>query len=345
MKPASIKDIARALGISIGTVDRALHGRSDVSAATRARVLKKAEQLGYSPNVAARSLKLNRRLRIGAYFPEQIASFFDPVRSGVRAAASAALGMTVDLVFRSFPRLDEGDVEMLAADAGKKFDGILIAPGNPDRIEPTLRALARQGVAVVCVASDAPRSERLASVAIDAHASGAIAAELFSRTISKAGNLATITGELKTLDHAEKLRGFAANLALYAPHLALLPAIETHESAKEAHRKACTLLSRSPHPLGIYISTANSMLVLRALEEANLLGRVQVITTDLFSELVPYIESGKVFATLYQRPFTQGKAALELLLRHLVDGTTPNPVTRFAPDIVMRSNLGLFSIS
>jgi LacI family transcriptional regulator len=290
-------------------------------------------------------LKLNRRLRIGVYFPGQIASFFDPVRSGVRAAASAALGVSVDLVFRSFPRLDEGEVEMLAADAGRKFDGVLIAPGNPDRIEPTLRALARQGVAVVCVASDAPRSERLASVAVDAHASGAIAAELFSRTISKAGNLATITGELKTLDHAEKLRGFAASLALYAPRLVLLPAIETHESAKEAYRKARTLLSRAPYPLGIYISTANSMPVLRALEETNLLGRVQVIATDLFAELVPYMESGKVFATLYQRPFTQGKAALELLLRYLVDGTTPNPVTRFAPDIVMRSNLGLFSIS
>jgi DNA-binding LacI/PurR family transcriptional regulator len=58
MKPPSIKDIAQALGISIGTVDRALHGRSDVSPKTRARVLKKAEQIGYRPNIAARSLKL-----------------------------------------------------------------------------------------------------------------------------------------------------------------------------------------------------------------------------------------------------------------------------------------------
>jgi LacI family transcriptional regulator len=164
MRPPSIKDIAQALGISIGTVDRALHARSDVSPTTRARVLKKAEQLGYRPNLAARSLKLNRRLRIGIYFPRHIASFFDPLRAGVRAAASASTGVNLELTFRTFPRLDEVDVEMLTADESEKFDGILVAPGNPDHIGPALNVLARRGVAIVCVASDAPRSERLASV-------------------------------------------------------------------------------------------------------------------------------------------------------------------------------------
>src|SRR5258708_2311976 len=274
MKPPSITDIAKALGISIGTVDRALHGRPDVSPTTRARVLKKAEQLGYRPNLAARSLKLNRRLRIGVYFPREISSFFDPLRSGVRAAASASAGVNVELIFRTFPRLDEGDVELLKSDTGENFDGILVTPGNPDHIGPTLNMLGRQGIAIVCVASDAPRSERLASVTADAQASGAIAAELFSRTIYKTGHLATITGELTTLDHAEKLRGFAANLAVFAPHLSLLPAFESHEQPKVAYRQAAALLSRKPYPLGIYVSTANSIPVLRALEEEGLLGEV-----------------------------------------------------------------------
>jgi len=343
MKPPSIKDIAHALDISIGTVDRALHGRAGISPTTCARVLKKAEQLGYRPNIAARSLKLNRRLRIGAYFPEQIASFFDPLRAGVRAAASAVVGVNLDIVFRSFPRLDEGDLELLRSDSARHFDGILMTPGNPKRIETPLRAFARKGVPIICVASDAPLSERLAAVTVDAYASGAIAAELFSRTISKAGHLATITGDLGTLDHAEKLRGLAANLAVYAPRLTLLPAIESHESTKEAYRRAKKLLAHTPYPLGIYISTANSLPVLRALEEKGLLGEVEVIATDVFPELFPFIESGKILATLDQRPFTQGRTALELLLRYLIHGTVPQSVTRIAPHIVLRSNLGLLS--
>lgn len=343
MKPPSIKDIARALGISIGTVDRALHGRSDVSPATRARVLKKAEELGYQPNIAARSLKLNRRLRIGVYFPQEIASFFDVLRAGVRAAAAASTGVNVELVFRTFPRLGKGDVELLKADAKEPFDGILVTPSDPDHIGPALNDIARRGIPVVCVASDAPRTERLASVSTDAHASGAIAAELFSRTISRSGQLAMFVGDLTTLDHAEKLRGFAANLAVFGPHLSLLPAVESHEKPNMAYRQAISLLSRKPYPLGIYLSTANSLPVLKALEEKRLLGEIQIITTDLFPELLPYIESGKVIATLYQRPFTQGRRALELLLQFLVQGTPPESTTRLAPHIILRSNISLFT--
>jgi LacI family transcriptional regulator len=344
MKPPGIKEIAQALGISIGTVDRALNGRTDISLTTRARVLEKAAEIGYRPNIAARNLKLNRRLRIGVYFPRGIASFFDPVRAGVRAASSGVTGVNVELIFRTFSRLDEGDLELFAADANERFDGVLVAPGNPEHIGPALSALARRGVAVICVASDAPRSERLACVTTDAQASGAIAAELFSRTIQETGHLATITGDLTTLDHAEKLRGFAANLAVFAPKLSLLPAIESHEKPDLAYRQAVTLLSRQPYPRGIYVSTANSIPVLRALEEKQLFREVQVITTDLFPELIPYIESGKVLATLYQRPFTQGKTAFELLLRYLLQGIAPEPQTRLAPHIILRSNLSLFAV-
>jgi len=343
MKPASIKDIAQILGTSIGTVDRALHGRPGISAATRARILAKAEELGYRPNLAARSLKLNRALRIGVYLPRQIAAFFDAVRDGVRAGAAAASGRNVDLVFRSFPRLDEGDVELLAADQDEPFDGILLSPGNPARLAPALQALKLRSIPVVCVATDAPQSERLAAVTVDAAASGAIAAELFSRTLVQPGAVAAITGELATLDHAEKLRGFADQLALLAPHLFLLPVLESHDQPEEAYRQATALLGRKPLPQGIYISTANSAPVLRALEERNLLGQVQVIVTDLVPELLPFIEAGQILATLHQRPYTQGKTALELLLRHLVEGVTPQPITRLAPHIVLRSNLALFS--
>jgi len=140
-----------------------------------------------------------------------------------------------------------------------------------------------------------------------------------------------------------KLKGFAENLAVFAPQLSVLPAIESHEQPKVAYEQALELFSQEPSPAGIYISTANSLAVLRALQEKKVLGRVQIITTDLFPELVPFIESGKILATLYQRPFAQGKAALELLLRYLFQGTPPDGAIRLAPHIIMRSNLCLFT--
>ena len=135
-----------------------------------------------------------------------------------------------------------------------------------------------------------------------------------------------------------------ANLGLRgAPHLNLLPVVESHESADDAYRQSIALLKSKTRPDAIYISTANSLPVLRALEELRLLGLVQVIATDLYPELVPLLESGRVLATLYQRPEAQGKTALETLIAHLTDKNKTVRVHRFAPHIILRSNLSLFA--
>jgi LacI family transcriptional regulator len=342
-QPAGIKEIAEALGISIGTVDRALHGRPDVSLKTRAKVIKMAQQLNYKPNFAARSLKLNQRLRFAVHLPEQIACFFDPLREGILSAAANSLGTHVQLDFRAYPRLGEGDIESVEADLKEKYDGFILTAGNQSRIDPLLRKLANRQIPVVCVASDAPMSPRLATVAIDASVSGGIAAELLARTIPHGGTVVPITGDLNTQDHVEKLRGFAGALATFAPHLHLLPSIESHDRPDEAYRQTIALLRRDPHPDGIYINTANSLPVLRALQEQDLLGKIQVVTTDLFPELIPLIESGGILATLSQRPFRQGRLAFEILLNYLVQQIKPPSVIRLAPHIVLRSNLSLFS--
>lgn len=340
--PVGIKDIAKALGISIGTVDRALHGRAGISPKTRAKILNTAEKFNYRPNVAARNLKLNRRLHIAVHLPLQISSFFDPLREGIRTAAEAMVGVPMDLDFRTYPHMGRGDIESLETDVRRHYDGIILTPSNPSKFDALIHSLMAEGTQVVCVASDAPRSGRLASVSVHAEVSGAIAAELFARTIARPGQVSFITGDLSTQDHTEKLRGFAAALATIAPHLSLLPAVETHDRPRDAWRETMTLLNRKQRPSGIYVSTANSLPVLKALEEQRALDQVLVITTDLFPEITPFLESGKILATLYQRPAAQGKVALESLIRFLLDGTAPHAVTRLAPHIVFRSNLSLF---
>ena len=341
-KAAGIRDIAKALGTSIGTVDRALHGRSGVSARTKARVLRMAEQLGYKPNIAARSLKLNRSLRIAAVLPREIAAFFDPLREGIRRAADESVGMQLTLDFIDYPRLGSGDRAALESAAAKHYDGILFVPFRPRDLADVMRRIAAQGIPMLCVASDAPDSGRIGCVTVDAYTSGALAAELLSHKLQTPSRVATITGELAIFDHAEKLRGFAAGLAMLAPHLTLLPVVETHERPEDAWRQTTALLRSKTRPEGIYVSTANSLPVLRAIEEQKLLGRVQVITTDLFHELVPLLESGNVLATLYQRPDAQGKVAFETLFAHLMDKGSPVRTHRFAPHIILRSNLPLF---
>ncbi len=341
-KTVGIKDIANALGVSIGTVDRALHNRPGVNEKTKALVQKKAKELGYQPNLAAQALKLNRRLVVAAVLPKHIAHFFNPVREGIRAAAAAAVGVNLSLEFFEYPRLGDGDVEAFQRALQPHFDGIIFLPGDVRRYEPLIRKAAKDGTAVMCVGSDAPNTDRIGSVSVHASVSGAMAAELLSHTLTTKGEVAIFSGELSTLDHVEKLRGFAAALAVIAPHLTLLPALESHERPREAYRQAMELMREKSHPAGIYVSTANSMPVLKALEELGLLGKVKVVATDLFRELVPLVETGKVLATIYQRPMTQGKLALENLLVYLLRERKPQPAVQLSPHVIFRTNLPLF---
>lgn len=340
-QPVGIKDIARALGISTGTVDRALHAKPGVNAMTRARVLSMADSLGYRPNLAARYLKSRKQLRISVHLPREIALFWDSLREGIReAAAPFAPALHVD--FRSYPSLGEGDIPFFEEALRDGTNGLIIAPGNPAALKPYIRKAARQDIPVVCVVTDAPDTQRLASVSADPFTVGAVAGELLARFQPRGGKVAFFTGWLSTQDHAEKLRGFESSLTTTGRALRLGPVVEAHDDEREAHRRALAVLRAHPDLTSIYVSTVNSLPVLRAAEQEGRLPGLIVVTTDLFPELVERIRSGTIAATVYQRPLSQGRLALQALYQFLLDGTCPSARMHVVPHLVMRSNLELF---
>jgi LacI family transcriptional regulator len=339
--PVGIKDIARALGVSTGTVDRALHAKPGVNALTRARVLSMAESLGYRPNLAARYLKSRKQIRISVHLPREIAQFWDSLREGIReAAAPFAPGLAVE--FQSYPRLGEGDIPLFEQALREGTNGLIIAPGNPAALKSLIHKAARQNAPVVCVVSDAPATQRLTSVSADPFTIGAVAGELLARCQPAGGKVAFFTGWLSMHEHAEKLRGFESSLASFGGRLELGPVVEAHDDEEEGYRRALAVLRAHPDLTSIYVSTVNSPPVLRAAEQEGRLPGLIVVTTDLFPALVERIRTGTIAATVYQRPLSQGRLALQALYRFLMDGTCPPNRLVVVPHLVMRSNLELF---
>lgn len=340
-RPVGIKDIARALGVSIGTVDRALHSRGGINPITRDRVLKMARTLGYKPNLAARFLKAPRHLRISVNLPQQIASFYEQVRSGIRNASSP-FEPGVDLFFRNNPVLGEGEAELLeqALEDGSK--GLIVSPGRPAQLKGWIRKAAQQGVPVVCVVTDAPGTERLTTVSTDSFTSGGIVAELLARMLPSKGTVAIMTGDLSTCDHSEKVQGFEKYLSLADGRLKISAVLENHDDETTAYKQTRELLLHDKHLLAIYASTANSLGVIRAVEESDPERHLALVTTDLLPELIPLLRSGRILATINQRPERQGRMAFEALYHFLVEGKCPPARIKLNPHIVMQSNLDLF---
>jgi LacI family transcriptional regulator len=336
--PTNIKDLARRLGVSIGTIDRALNNKPDISPVTRARVLDLAQALGYTPNLAARYLKSRRQTRIAVHLPGRAAPFWETLRDGIRDAA-APFAPTLRVDFRSYPRLGDGDVPLLERELAQGTDGLIIAPGNPRSLAPLLEEAARRNIPVVCVVTDAPESPRLLSVSADPFTVGAVAGELLGRFMPGGGQAAFFTGWLTTQDHGDKLRGFTASLSRVAPAVRLGPIVEAHDDEREAHRLTREVLRAHPDLNGVYISTSNSVPVLRAAEREGRLAGLTVVATDVFPALADWIRAGKVAATVYQRPRTQGRLALQSLYQFLRNRHQPDASRRVVPYVVMASNL------
>lgn len=341
--PATLGDIAKSLGTSIGTVHRALHDHPGVSPATKARVLQMARTLGYRPNLAARYLSSKKTLRISVNTLKGTTSFWDEVRAGIGEEASSILLENVEVEFRTSPRLGEGEEEAFETAIAEKVDGIITFPSRPETLKPWIRRASRARIPVVCVATDAPNSGRLGIVAIDTLASGSMAADLMGRFLgARAGSVAITLFEMAITEHAEKYSAFESTLASFYPHLELLKPIEDHDVDKEAYRKCRKLFEERPDIAGIYVTTEASIPVLRAAADAKVLDRLTIITTDLFPDLVPYIRSGTVAATIYQRPHAQGQMALRLLHEFLAEGGRRSHQISLAPHLVMRGNLDFF---
>ncbi|MEO6801822.1 MAG: LacI family DNA-binding transcriptional regulator [Granulicella sp.] len=91
-----LKDIASDLNLSKMTISKVLRGQTDVSAATKARVLQRMKELNYRPNISARSLRTGNTSTIGLVIPSLTNSFFADVARGlVQTLRTAGYGLLI----------------------------------------------------------------------------------------------------------------------------------------------------------------------------------------------------------------------------------------------------------
>lgn len=341
-KRVTLRDVADRLGVSTGTVSRALQDHPGLNAMTKARVLQMANSLGYRPNLAARFLSSRRHLVIGVNTPKDPTSFYDQVRRGIDQESAPFKMAGVDLQHRMFPRLGIGEEEAFESALEAKVDGLIVVPGGSANLKSCMRRASQLKVPVVCLISDVTGTRKLANVSVDATASGALAAELMGRFLTGKGQIAVTSGDLTVSDHKGKFAAFERTLRAEFPAMKVFPAIENHESESEAHDKTLRFLKSHSDIAGVYISTGNGLPVLRALEEISLFGRITVLSTDLYPQLVEKIREGAVAGSIYQRPVSQGRMAFRMLYEFLCEGACPPGSVTLAPLFVMRGNLHCF---
>jgi LacI family transcriptional regulator len=171
---------------------------------------------------------------------------------------------------------------------------------------------------------------------------GALAAELLAKFTAPGSRVAVVAGVLQTEDQQQKTRGFSDAFPQWCPAGEVAGIVQGYDDEVETFHASLDLLRRHPSLDGLYVSNAMCIPVCRALRECELMGRVKLVTTDLFKEMGPFLENGAISASIYQRPYLQGQTAVRLIADHLTGGEAIPSTYYLNPGIVFRSNLHLF---
>lgn len=129
----TIREVARAAGVSVATASKALNERGRMTAETRERVREAARRLDFRPNAMARALVRQRSFTIGLLTNDTYGRFTLPVAAGL-SAALVDRGVSVFLSAQN----DDADRARLNLDAmeDKQVDGLVIAGKRIDRTLP-----------------------------------------------------------------------------------------------------------------------------------------------------------------------------------------------------------------
>lgn len=142
----TIKDIAKALGVSTSTVSRALRDSYEISAETKQLVLECAEKLNYSPNPIALSLKERRSRSIGVVVCEIANSFFSQVINGIE---SIAYDKGYNVIISQSNESYEREIMDLHYLSSRSVDGLLISLSTETNDLSHLKSLHNKGLPIV----------------------------------------------------------------------------------------------------------------------------------------------------------------------------------------------------
>lgn len=303
---ASIRDVAREAGVSVGTVSNALNDPTRVAPKTLERVTNAIDKLGFVRNDAARQLRAGKSRAVGLIVLDSSNPFFADLAKGAERKA-ADYGLSV--LMANSDENPQRERVLLNLFEEQRVLGVLISPLVVE-LEP-LKKLRDRGTPVVLV-DMASRDKSFSSVSVDDVAGGRMVVQHLID--GKAQRIAFVGGPLIRDQVAERLKG--ATKAAAKAEISL-EVIETPSmTVEDGRRIGEQLLERddATRPDGIF--AANDLVALGIMQAYIVDGRFD-IPTDVaivgYDDIAYSSTSIVPLSSVRQSPEVIGARAMELL--------------------------------
>jgi LacI family transcriptional regulator len=327
----TIRDVAKRAGVGLGTVSRVINDSSQVSEATRQRVLTAIAELDFVPNPTARRLSLGKTLTIAVIVPW----FTRPAEvEQLRGVENTLAESEYDLVLYNVETPAKRDAYFRDVPRRESTDGVLIISLSPR--DDDVEHLARSTVPIVLVDANHKSLISLNRVITDNVAGGRLATQhLIDLGHTRIGYISDpIETPFNFTSSRDRLQGYRT--ALKAAGIPFRPDYQAQgeHGRYEACRLAIGMLQLPDRPTAIFAASDTQALgVLEAAQECGLPvpEDLSVIGYDDI-EIAEYVGLTTVRQLLYE----SGKRGVELLLEKLEEPSA-DPVCEVLPtELIIR---------
>jgi DNA-binding LacI/PurR family transcriptional regulator len=326
----TLADVARAAGTTVPTASKVLSGRSDVSAATRARVMRAVAELDYRGRAGrAAAARARRPSMVDLVLSGVEGTWANRALSGVERAATTA---GVDLVV-SVARSDDSWLTRLLQ---RDLRGAVLA--LVDATPEQLATLAAARVPVVLMDPVTQPPSTVASVGAANWAGGRAAAEHFLSLGHE--RLAVIGGRRRHLYSQARIDGFCSAAREAGLPLPERRVVHTDWTRRGAAAEAAAMLRGEAPPTAVFACADNMALGVYDAAESLGLGIPGDVAVVGFDDL-PEAQWLRPALTTVRQPIAEmGEAALRMLLRIMADPPRDAPREELATQLIVRGSTG-----
>lgn len=328
-RPVSIKDVARAVGVSHPTVSRALRGSPLVLPGTAQEIQRTAEAMGYKPSAVARSLVTRKSRTIGVVVASIADPFYGEIASGIEEVASAN-GYSV--ILANSPIDPAREVAVVRSLQEHRVDGILVTASRVGELYISISSEMRIPIVLINNQHD---GEFVYSVSID-NIGGAFAATMHLIELGHK-DIAYLGDHLGFQTDKERLTGYRRALASHGLSFRKQLIVHSNGLPEGSAEAVGGLLSLRRRPTAIFCY--NDMSALGAIESARSKGLR--LPEDLsivgFDDLFFSRYLQPPLTTIGQPKREMGGTAMSILLS-LLAGDDPKKQIWVPGELIVRSS-------
>lgn len=343
---STIKDIAKAAGVSIVTVHRAIYGKPGVSETVRKEIVRLADEMGYCPNALSSVLR-RKPVRIVVAFPELTRDnryFYSELWEGYREYKEDLKAYHLEFIELPYCDTEEDGFVAKIKNVFRQYNGEIDGVLTGGRIYKdgydAIRRIIEDKIPVVIVSEDASECQPLCCVQSDCFINGMLAAEVLTSQISKDGKILMCAGDMLLKSNWDSMLGFESYLRenCCVNSLFKLHGYEGVDGLYESVVKALTTDTRIE---GLYsVNLRCSLMLARIVEELRLQGKIKLVGSDLCSESINYMNRGIITNIIFKNPRYLGKTGAKRLTDFILHGKNPPSKNEYNKSVVIfKSNL------